>query len=124
MNLWTDAWLPVRTREGQDIVVSISGLFDPDDPPLDILFTRADFRFGAMEMLAGSLTLLLQLRSAREFRKVQTKLPTLAEMQALIAKSSLTPTFNVDGEGARFLQEFKPDLSGWKRLTPLSLIMD
>lgn len=102
LNLIRDAWLPVRRRSGATDRVRPADIADADDPPIALLWPRADFESATLELLIG-----LTLAACPPADRIGWRNPPDA---AAVAKAfdRLTPAFFVDGDGPRFLQDLSP----------------
>lgn len=102
LNLIRDAWLPVRRRSGAIDTVRPADIVDPDDPPVALLWPRADFEIATLELLIG-----LTLAACPPANRIAWRNPPDAAAVSH-AFDRLTPAFFVDGDGPRFLQDLSP----------------
>lgn len=124
MNLLTDHWLPVELRNGQHATISVADLGDASNPPVAFRLPRADFRFGATELLIGIFTALLTPETVGECRRLQRTPPGVDELQKQVAASPILPAFELDGDGPRFMQDFDAALTDGATHAPTALIID
>ncbi|MEM8589025.1 MAG: type I-E CRISPR-associated protein Cse1/CasA [Pseudomonadota bacterium] len=99
LNLITDPWIPVRTRDGARRVVrpdqiAEAGVARPDWP-------RADFNLACYELLIGLVFLADPPEDEADWR--DRRAPDPGRLRAALAP--LAPAFDLGGAGDRFLQD-------------------
>ncbi len=106
LNLITDAWIPVRTRQGRRVIAP------HDIADADVLFPdwpRPDFNLNTLELLIGLVSLAMAPADEDEWREFADEVDrgTLAEQF-----KPLAPFFNLLGDGPyRFMQDLD-DIDG------------
>lgn len=109
MNLLLDAWIPVRRRSGSGWIAPWQ-LTDEDDPVLDFDAARPDFNAALWQFCIGMLATLLPPGDPTE-RRERLNVPPFPELlKALFEKDA--PTFQLDGDGPRFMQDFDVRMDG------------
>lgn len=102
MNLLTEAWMPVRRRDGGREWVAPPQLARPDIVAFDA--DRADFNGALAQFAIGLLQTTTPVERHSEWRALLAEPPseqTLAQWFAPVQAA-----FEFDGEGARFMQDF------------------
>jgi len=113
MNLLTSPWIPVRTLSGVHRLISPLQLYEPDDPPVELNATRADFN-GALAQFLIALQQLITPEDAASWRKVLNcrSAPDIDQLRGYAAH------FELDNGPRRFMQDMdfadaqSGDLSG------------
>lgn len=108
-NLLTDAWLPVRRRSGVVLCVPPSALTEgiDADPIIAFAWSRPDFDAAAQELVIGLLATACVDQLTRHAWISWWKHPPPAE-ELVQRLASLTPFFELDGAGPRFMQDQDP----------------
>lgn len=101
-SLISDPWLPVRRRSGVEEAIRPDQIAEVDDPPVVLLWPRADFNVACLELLIGLVSAACPPATS-EARSAQPDRATLAA-----ALKRLEPAFRLDGDGPRFLQDLAP----------------
>lgn len=105
MNLITDSWLPVRTREGVRIKIKSAQLSDHNVIELDL--PRLDFQGAAYQLLIGLLQTTFAPTDIDGWLGYYDKPPSQESLQ--LAFDNVTHAFSVDGDkeggGTRFMQD-------------------
>lgn len=102
MNLLTEAWLPVRRRDGGREWVSPDQLARSDLVAFDA--NRADFNGALAQFAIGLLQTAFAPRTETGWAKLYQTAPDAATLQAAFAPHAAA--FELDGDGARFMQDF------------------
>lgn len=104
MNLIEDHWLPFRRRDGGIEYGPPSAVADPDF--VDLALPRADFQGSAWQFLIGLLQTASAPASRKEWLQMWMEPPSADELQAGFAPYA--ETFEMFGDGPRFLQDLDP----------------
>lgn len=106
-----EAWIPWRRRSGRIHWGPISALAADlgSDPVVGLAAPRPDFDAALTEFLIGLLTTALAVRDEDGWHDLWREPPDPADFEAKLRE--LPPAFNLDGDGARFLQDLD-DLVG------------
>lgn len=102
LNLITDAWIPVRRKDGERVIIAPWQMTDsylafPDWP-------RADLNIACIELLIGLVFLADPPRDEEDWQKRQA--PDPARLRERLAP--FAPAFNLLGDGPRFMQDLEP----------------
>lgn len=102
MNLITDAWIPVYTKSGQHKLIRPDEIAAAADPPVRMAWARPspDFNLAALEFLIGLFFAASAPQNEEEWHENQQ--PAQESLRKTLAR--LSPAFNVDGNGPRFMQ--------------------
>lgn len=103
MNLLQARWLPVRTRHGQRRRVSADELADAEIVAFDT--ERADFNGALMQFAIALLQMALPVDSATQWRQRFERPPDRQGLRDAFAP--FVDAFRLDGDGARFMQDFE-----------------
>lgn len=119
MNLITDTWLPVITRDGLKRTIAVSEIANPDIIELNL--PRPDFQGGAYQLLIGLLQTTFAPNDIDDWLECYDMPPTADRLSQAFA--SVIHAFNMTGSdkgnGARFMQDLD-DLSTVKTINPIS----
>jgi CRISPR system Cascade subunit CasA len=99
--------LPVIRRRTGRCVIRPDQIteFHANDPVIAIDWPRPDLRIATMELLIGLLTTSCPPEDFRSWRRWWHTPPEPTELNAAFAP--LTPAFDLDGDGPRFLQDYE-----------------
>ncbi len=100
-NLLIESWLPVRLANGDERWISPAELFDAEDAVAPN-WPRADFNTATHEFLIGLAAVALAPEDEDAWREVWDDPPRDWGDRL----DRLSPAFNLDGSGPRFMQEF------------------
>lgn len=109
-NLLTDPWIPVRCRFGAERVIAVGDLFDPSDPPTEIVWGRADFDVAQLEFLIAVLAVTHPPEDQEAWLDLMLNPPSPEEVQGWLAP--FAPAFCLDGDGPRFMQVTETEIAG------------
>lgn len=101
MNLLSEAWLPVRCRDGTRRYITPSELSDKNVLAFDA--NRADFNGALAQFAIGLLQTTAPIRSNITWRKLFNAPPDCATLDTWFA--TVASAFEFDGQGARFMQD-------------------
>jgi CRISPR system Cascade subunit CasA len=119
VSLLDTPWLPAARASGVRVNISPSDITqDPNDPIVDLCWSRPDFRCAALEWLIGLLTVALPPENNDAWRERWDRPPSPAELRASLA--SFAPAFRLDGASPRAYQDFE-ELSG--ESTPVEALL-
>jgi CRISPR system Cascade subunit CasA len=103
-NLLQNSFFPVLTRSARRVWLSFSELAASGvDEPLDFDWPRADFNIAALEFAVGVATLAFRPLKATDWEQLWDEPPGPEATRNAIAP--FVPSFAVDGDGPRFMQE-------------------
>ncbi|WP_157973618.1 type I-E CRISPR-associated protein Cse1/CasA [Tropicimonas sp. IMCC34043] len=102
LNLISDPWIPVLTRDGHRRIIAPWEIADPDLLRPD--WPRADLNLACLELLIGLVFLADPPAHDEDWEDRQA--PDPARLRARL--SPLAPAFELTGEGPRFLQDLAP----------------
>lgn len=103
MNLVKDPWLPFRLRSGEEAVLPISAICDPD--VVDFALPRADFQGAAYQFAIGLLQTVFAPDDRFDWKDLYIKPPSRDELQSAFNKAE--HAFNMMGKGPLFMQEYE-----------------
>ncbi|POF62911.1 type I-E CRISPR-associated protein Cse1/CasA [Novacetimonas maltaceti] len=105
MNLVSDAWIPVRRRSGARDMIRPAQIVErvKDDPVVEVMWPRADFRNAFYEFLIGLLATACPPVDQRAWVAAWRRPPAVGELDAAFAR--IAHAFCLDGPGPRFLQD-------------------
>ena len=106
MNLLTEPWMPVRKRDGSRQWIAPTRLSDPDIVAFDA--NRADFNGALAQFAIGLLQTTTPVDSPIEWRRLFKAPPDAATLESWF--TPVMSAFELDGDGARFMQDLS--LSG------------
>lgn len=119
MNLVKDAWLPFKLRSGDEEVLPLSIICDPE--VVDFALPRADFQGAAYQFAIGLLQTVFAPNDRFDWQDLYIKPPSPEELQ--IAFDRAEHAFNVTGEGPLFMQDFDT-MSNVKEVPVAGLLID
>lgn len=119
MNLLTSYWLPFLTREGATVYRPPCAVADPEI--IDLALPRADFQGAAYQFLIGLLQTTLPPQDHGEWLDRFIEPPEADELAAAFAP--FADTFELEGDGPRFMQDLDP-LDDTKDGTVSGLLID
>ena len=104
-NLIKDPWIPVTTKSGERTIIAPTALVDryAEDPVIALDAARPDFNGALVQFLIGLVQTTCPPSSASEWRKKFSKPPTRDELNTAFERYA--HAFNLDGDGARFMQD-------------------
>ena len=102
MNLLNDVWLPIITHTGDKKTIKLAEISDSTINELD--FNRMDFQGAGYQLLIGLLQTTFAPDSTDEWEERLVSPPSEDELQQAFDKISYA--FELDGDGARFMQEY------------------
>ena len=122
-NLIEEPWLPVRRRSGAIEHVAPWGITDriAEDPFTHLAWPRPDFNGAAHEFLIGLLCTAAAPTDEEEWEEGWSAPLGAEELRRRFSR--VAPAFDLDGPGARFLQDREP-LDGAERKSVAGLLMD
>lgn len=101
MNLLDESWLPVRDAENRRHWIAPDALSNPALVAFDA--DRADFNGALAQFAIGLLQTAAPVKDAATWRILFQQPPDATTLSAWFAP--LRPTFELDGDGARFMQD-------------------
>ncbi|MBV1916044.1 MAG: type I-E CRISPR-associated protein Cse1/CasA [Pseudomonadales bacterium] len=107
MNLLLDQWLPVKTKNGDEITMKIAELGgQTDNDFIEILSPRADFKGAIYQLLIGILQTAFAPKDGREWKKYWRNPPSKEELEQAFKR--IEPAFNLNTENGEpaFMQDF------------------
>lgn len=107
LNLISDAWLPVRRQHGERETIApwqITSKWETD-PVVSLDAPRADFNGSLIQFLIGLLQTTSPPASEREWRKWFFVPPSSDSLRK--AFEAIAPSFNLAGDGPRFMQDLE-----------------
>lgn len=102
MNLITDSWIPVLNQDGNRATIKPAQLADPNVMELDL--PRLDFQGAAYQLLIGLLQTTFAPADVDEWMDYYDNPPSEDDLQ--LAFDDVIHAFHVDGDDARFMQDF------------------
>ncbi|MBL6082429.1 type I-E CRISPR-associated protein Cse1/CasA [Belnapia sp. T18] len=109
-NLLSDAWIPVRLRDGGDRVIAVADLFDTANPPMRMNWGRADFDAAQQDFLIGVLAVICPPRDQDEWLDQLERPPSPDTIREWLAPH--VPAFYLDGDGPLFMQVTEAEVTG------------
>lgn len=97
-------WLLLRRLDGSALPASVHALSQPD--VVDVLAPRADFRGALYQLLIGLLQTAHAPADMDDWHRLWRQPPDAATLQAWLAP--LRSAFELDGNGAAFMQDLDP----------------
>lgn len=121
-NLIHDKWIPVRRQDATQELIAPWELSDKlkSNPIVALDAPRPDFNGALIQFLIGLVQTTMAPENDRAWRKGLTQPPEPSDLKK--AFESAASAFNVDGEGARFMQE--PTLKAGERHPVSYLLID
>lgn len=117
MNLLTDAWLPMRLRCGEKVILPLSALAGVE--VVDFALPRLDFQNAAYQLAISVLQTLFAPDNAEQWYEHYQTAPSEAQLQEVFALAE--HAFKVSGEGACFMQD--QDLLLDANVTPIERLL-
>ena len=105
MNLITDAWIPVQREDGAITRIAPWQLTESENPVIALAAPRPDFNGALMQFLIGLLQTAATPVSHDAWVDWLEQPPSTEELKSLFMKFS--GAFELDGEGACFMQDFE-----------------
>jgi CRISPR system Cascade subunit CasA len=106
-NLITDAWLPVRLRDGTRSVIRPAQIVEHLTADGEVIapdWPRPDLNVATYELLIGLLQVAFAPKDTKDWHRLLEQPPDIARLDE--AFLPLIPWFNLDGDGPRFMQDF------------------
>lgn len=102
MNLLEEKWLPIRRSTGQVDWIALHQITEPDI--IAFAANRADFNGALAQMMIGLLQTTTPINDEDQWEDLLDESPTAEMLQKWFAPT--TDAFVLDGEKARFMQDF------------------
>lgn len=119
MNLITDPWIPVLRESGKVENIAPWQITEAHDPITQLASPRHDFNGALIQFLIGLLQTTVAPKDDKQWAKWLDKLPSPEELKSCF--SIHQKAFEVDGEGACFMQDFEPIDGGKKPISGLMI---
>lgn len=106
MNLINDAWIPVRKKNGEKIIVApwqITEGIGTDNEIIELAAVRPDFNGALIQFLIGLLQTTCAPQGNSDWRKWLNSPPSAVELKKKFEPIAFA--FNLDGDGPRFMQD-------------------
>ncbi|XSG84492.1 MAG: type I-E CRISPR-associated protein Cse1/CasA, partial [Methylohalobius sp. ZOD2] len=103
MHLIDEPWIPIRRVSGKTELIRPAQIAKSDDPAVVLTSPRADFNGALAQFLIGLLQTTFAPRNDDEWAQFLDQPPTVKALEESFAK--VTHAFQLDGNGARFMQE-------------------
>ncbi len=120
-NLLEEKWLPVRRADGSADTIAPWQIADTTNPVIALDAPRPDFNGALIQFLIGLVQTTFAPEDEDTWFEVFESPPTPDTLKAAFAKYQ--EAFNLDGEGARFMQDLD-ELEAQKPLPITVLLMD
>jgi CRISPR system Cascade subunit CasA len=120
LNLLEEKWLPVRRRTGQIDWVAPQQISEPDI--VAFAANRADFNGALAQMMIGLLQTTTPVNDEDDWEVLLDTPPSAEELQKWFAPAS--EAFVLDGDGARFMQDFSLTATDGAGCTIDALLID
>lgn len=120
-NLIDQRWIPVRRRSGVVEYISPAEIVDTNDPPLRIESPRPDFDGALLEFLIGLLQTAAAPASETAWEKEFKTPPAVADLKKRF--DTVRDSFNLDGDGPRFMQDLKVGTDPNRAEKPIGLLL-
>lgn len=120
MNLMEEKWLPVRRSTGQVDWVAPHQIAEPDI--VAFAANRADFNGALAQMMIGLLQTTTPIDNEGDWEDLLDAPPTAAVLQEWFAP--IAEAFGLDGDGARFMQDFSLSAAEGAECTIDALLID
>ncbi len=120
MNLMEEKWLPVRRSTGQVDWVAPHQIAEPDI--VAFAANRADFNGALAQMMIGLLQTTTPIDDEDDWEGLLDAPPTAAVLQEWFAP--IAEAFGLDGDGARFMQDFSLSAAEGAECTIDALLID
>lgn len=111
MNLIEDAWIPVRRKNGKKELIAPWQITDgtDDEAIVELAAPRPDFNGALIQFLIGLLQTAFAPKERRQWRQLFDAPPEPVTLQK--AFESVKNAFDLDGDGPRFMQDLKLEMS-------------
>ncbi|MCL2660522.1 MAG: type I-E CRISPR-associated protein Cse1/CasA, partial [Acidobacteriaceae bacterium] len=122
MNLLMDDWITIRRRSGKvEKIAPVRLTANADDPAVEILVPRADFRGALYQFLIGLLQTAFAPRNTRQWQELWN-----APSETVLCKvlSPFVEAFEFDTDGLAFMQDFDPLLRESVAMEIAALLID
>lgn len=120
MNLLEEKWLPVRRSTGQVDWIAPHQITEPDI--VAFAANRADFNGALAQMMIGLLQTTTPIDDEGDWEGLLDVPPTAAVLQEWFAP--IAEAFGLDGDGARFMQDFSLSAAEGAECTIDALLID
>lgn len=110
MNLIADRWIAVRRASGARELIAPWQIAEADDPPVALDAQRPDFSNTLAQFLVGLLQTVCAPEDERRWQQSFVVPPAPNELCERFGV--LAPAFELGGDGARFMQDADPHMSG------------
>jgi CRISPR system Cascade subunit CasA len=120
MNLLEEKWLPVRRRTGQVDWIAPHQIIEPDI--VAFAANRADFNGALAQMMTGLLQTATSIDDEGDWEALLDAPPSAEVLQDWFAP--ITEAFMLDGDGARFMQDFSLTAAEGAECTIDALLID
>ena len=120
MNLLEEKWLPVRRSTGQVDWIAPHQITEPDI--VAFAANRADFNGALVQMMIGLLQTTMPIDDESDWEDLLDAPPTAEVLQKWFAPT--TEAFVLDGDGARFMQDFSLTAAEGTKCTIDALLID
>ena len=105
MNLLKEDWITIQRRSGcEETVAPVALTADADDPAVEILAPRADFRGALYQFLIGLFQTTFAPRDLHQWQERWNKAPDEAGLREVLAP--FVEAFEFDTDGPAFMQDF------------------
>ena len=105
-NLLSGQWIPIRRKEGDLETIApwqITDRHESDNPIVAVVALRPDFDGALMQFLVGICQTVLTPKDTDEWEDYLLHPPAPDELRAKF--KPISPAFNLDGDGPRFMQD-------------------
>jgi CRISPR system Cascade subunit CasA len=119
VNLVKDPWLPFRLRDGNEQILPITAICNPEVE--DFALPRADFQGAAYQFAIGLLQTVFAPSDRYQWKERYQQPPSASELQQVLDRAA--HAFNVTGESPLFMQDFDP-LNDVKAAPVAGLLID
>jgi CRISPR system Cascade subunit CasA len=106
MNLLCHPWFPAIRRSGRVDTIRPAQIAEADDPVMDVVWPRPDFRLATIEFLIGYLSTFAPPEDEAVWRAWWREPPGIEALDAALAPYA--HAFDLDGDGPRFMQDLDP----------------
>lgn len=107
MNLITDAWIPIRRKNGAEESIAPWQITEgsPEEVITELAAPRPDFNGALIQFLIGLLQTTCAPEDSRQWRQWLQQPPEPEQLRA--AFEPIAYAFELDGDGPRFMQDLK-----------------
>jgi len=116
-NLIHEKWIPVRREDGARELIAPWQISESLNPVTALDAPRADFNGALIQFLIGLVQTTMAPENDRAWRKALTQPPEPRDLKE--AFESVSFAFNLDGDGARFMQDLNLDNGEEKEISAL-----